>query len=105
MEAKHPLIVFTDTSVRTILMDHVVEAITAEEVHPAIRTGSGSSREAQLPAQKVFIPLHHAVHNDREKLARTNHAATELKLTDPYLAVNIRNLHSESIGNPEPTVY
>ena len=28
MEAKHPLIVFTDTGgVRTILMDHVVEAL------------------------------------------------------------------------------
>ena len=60
-------------------------------------TGSASTREAQLRAQKAFIPLRRAVHNDREKLAKITHAATELKLTDPSLAVNIRNnLHSES---------
>ena len=29
-------------------------------------------------------------------MAKITHAATELKLTDPSLAVNIRNLHSES---------
>ena len=34
--------------------------------------------------------------NDREKLAKITNAAPELKLTDPSLAVNIRNLHSES---------
>ena len=57
---------------------------------------TGHTREAQLRAQKAFIPLRRAVHNDREKLAKITHAATELKLTDPSLAVNIRNLHSES---------
>ena len=40
--------------------------------------------------------LRRAVHNDREKLAKITHAATEFKLTDPSLAVNIRNLHRES---------
>ena len=60
----------------------------------AHRTGSAST---QLRAQKVFIPFRRAVHNDREKLARiTHHAATELKLMDPSLTVNIRTLHSES---------
>ena len=56
-------------------------------------TGSASTHEAQLRAQKTFIPLRRAVHNDREKMAKITHAATdELKLTDPSLAVNIRNL-------------
>jgi hypothetical protein len=94
-----------------ILMDHIADALR-KKYTPLIGpdttvtqrndgggaqgAGSASSREAQLRAQKAFIPLRRAVHNDREKLARITHAATELKLTDPTLAVNIRNLHSES---------
>ena len=111
MEAKRPLIVFTDTGVRTILMDHVADALR-KKYSPLIGpdttvtqrtdgggapgTGSTSNREAQLRAQKAFIPLRRAVHNDKEKLARITNMATELKLSDPSLAVNIRNLHSES---------
>lgn len=112
MEAKRPLSFFTDTGMRTILMEHITEALR-KKYSPLIgpdtkmtqhndgggahRTGSASTREAQLRAQKVFIPFRCAVHNDRKKLARIthHHAATELKLTDPSFAVNIRNLHSE----------
>jgi hypothetical protein len=36
------------------------------------------------------------VQNHRKKLVKITHAATELKLPDPSLAVNIRNLHSKS---------
>ena len=112
MDAKCLLIVFTDTGVRTVLMDHIVADVLRKKYSPLIGpdttvtqrndgggahgTGSATTREAQLRAQKAFIPLRRAVHNDREKLAKITHAATKLKLTDPSLAVNIRNLHSES---------
>ena len=59
-------------------------------------TGSASTREAQLRTQKAFIPLRRAVHNDRDKLAKITHAASELKLTDPSLVAKIRNLNNES---------
>ena len=114
MEAKRPLNFFTDTGLRTILMEHITEALRkkyspAPLIEPdtimtqhndgggAHRTGSASTREVQLRAQKVFIPFRCAVHNDRKKLAciTHHHAVTELKLTDPSFAVNIRNLHSE----------
>ena len=111
MEAKCPIIVFTDTGVRTALMDHIADTLR-KKYSPLIGpdttvtqrndgggahgTGSTATREAQLRAQKAFIPLRRAVQNDREKLAKITYAATELKLTDPSLAVNIRNLHSES---------
>ena len=111
MDTKRPLIVFTDTGVRTILMEHISDSLRKKyspligpDITVAQRndgggahgTGSASTHEAQLRAQKTFIPLRRAVHNDREKLAKITHAATELKLTDLSLAVNIRNLHSES---------
>jgi hypothetical protein len=110
MEAKCPLIVFTDTGgVRTALMDHIADALR-KKYSPLIAPdttvtqrndwggahGAGSTatrEEAQLRAQKA---LRRAVQNDRGKLATITHAATELKLTDPSLAVNIRNLDSES---------
>ncbi len=111
MDAKRPLIVFTDIGVRTALMDDIADVLR-KKYSPLIgpdttvtqrndgggahRTRSASTREAQLRAQKAFIPLRRAVHNDCEKLAKITHAATELKLTDHSLAVNIRNLHSES---------
>ena len=111
MEAKCPLIVFTDTGVRTALMDHIADVLR-KKYSPLIgpdttvtqrNDGGGAhgtrttaTREAQLRAKKAFIPLRRAVQNDREKLAKITHAATELKLTDPSLAVNLRNLHSES---------
>jgi len=111
MEVKCPLIVFTDTGVRTALMDHIADMLR-KKYSPLIGpgttvtqrndgggahgTGSTATREAQLRAQKAFIPLRRAAQNDREKLAKITHAATELKLTDPSLAVNIWNLHSES---------
>jgi len=106
MEAKCPLIVFTDTGVRTALMDHIADMLR-KKYSPLIGpdttvtqrndgggahgTGSTATREAQLRAQKAFIALRRAVQNDQEKLAKITHAATELKLTDPSLAVNIRN--------------
>jgi hypothetical protein len=110
MEAKCPLIVFTDTGVRTALMDHIADTLR-KKYSPLIGPdttvtqrndgggahgtgGSTATREAQLRAQKAFIPLRRAVQNNREKLAKITHAATELKLTDPSLAVNIRNLRS-----------
>jgi hypothetical protein len=107
MEAKCPIIVFTDTGVRTALMDHIAETLRKKysplntvtqrnDGGGTHGTGSTTTREAQLRAQKAFIPLRRAVQNDREKLAKITYAATELKLTDPSLAVNIRNLHSES---------
>ena len=111
MDAKSLLIVFTDTGVRTILMEHIAKALR-KKYSPLIGpnttvtqrnngggghgAGFASTHETQLRAQKAFIPLRRAVHNDPEKLARITHAATELKLMDPSLAVNIRNLHSES---------
>ena len=111
MDAQYPLIVFTDTGVRTALIDHIADML-CKKYSPLIGpdatvtqrndgggahgTGSTATREAQLRAQKAFIPLRRAVHNDREKLAKITHAANELKLTDLSLAVNIRNLHSES---------
>jgi len=111
METKRPLVVFTDTGVRTILMDHIAEALRKKytpligpdttvtqrnDNGSATGAGAASNRESQLRVQKAFIPLRRAVHNDREKLARITNMATELKLSDPALAVNIRNLHSES---------
>ena len=111
MDAKRPVIVLTDTGVRTALIDHITDLLR-KKYSPLIGpdttvtqrydggaahgTGSASTREAQLRAQKAFIPLRRAVHNDREKLAKITHAATELKLIDPSLPVNIRNLHRES---------
>ena len=99
MDAKCPLIVFTDTGVHTALMDHIADVLR-KKYSPFIRpdttmtqrndgggahgTGSASIREAQLRAQKAFIPLRRVVHNDREKLAKITHAATGFKLTDPY---------------------
>ena len=95
MDAKRTLIVFTDTEVHTILMEHIADSLS-KKYSPLIGpdttvtqrndggnahgTGSASTREAQ---QKAFIPLRCAVHNDRNKLAKITHAATELKLTDP----------------------
>ncbi len=100
-EAKRPLSFFTDTGMRTILMEHITEALR-KKYSPLIgpdtkMTQHNDGGGAQLRAQKVFIPFRCAVHNDRKKLARIthHHAATELKLTDPSFAVNIRNLHSE----------
>jgi len=106
MEAKCPLIVLMDTGVRTALMDHIADMLR-KKYSPLIGpdttvtqrndgggahgTGSTATREAQLRAQKAFIALRRAVQNDQEKLAKITHAATELKLTDPSLAVNIRN--------------
>jgi len=114
MDAKCPLIVFTDTGVRTALMNHIADVLR-KKYSPLIGpdttvtqrndgggahgTGSTATRESQLRAQKAFIPLRRAVHNDCEKLAKITHAATELKLTDPSLAVNIRNLHESGIQN------
>ena len=42
------------------------------------------------------MPLRRALHNDKGKLERLLQPATELKLTDPALAVTIRNMHSQS---------
>ena len=73
MEAKCPLIVFTDTGVRTALMDHIADMLR-KKYSPLIGpdttvtqrsndgggahgTGSTATREAQLRAQKAFIPL------------------------------------------------
>jgi hypothetical protein len=96
MEAKCPIIVFTDTGVRIALIDHITGTLR-KKYSPLIGpnttvtqrndgggahgTGSTATREAQLRAQKAFIPLRRAVQNDREKLAKITYAANELKLT------------------------
>ena len=112
MDTKRSLIDFTDTGVRTVLMDHIADLLR-KKYSPLIGrpdttvtqrndgggahgTGSASTREAQLRTQKAFIPLRRAVHNDRDKLAKITHAASELKLTDPSLVAKIRNLNNES---------
>eukprot|EP01036_Dinobryon_divergens_P027378 gene27378-36145_t len=105
------ILAFTDTAIRIGLAEHISEALkkkfspllgpdtTITQRAESGRTGAQShtlGKESSLKTLKAFLPLRRALHNDKGKLERLLQPATELKLTDPALAVTIRNMHSQS---------
>ena len=105
------MLAFTDTTIRTSLADHILNAIkkryTAripQSPHSAPTTAARNSTGANTyihqkrtpQSLKAFSPLRRAVHNDKGKLERITQSATDLKLTDTALAVHVRNMHSHS---------
>jgi hypothetical protein len=110
-KATGTILAFTDTAIRTGLADHISDALK-KKFSPLLgpdttitqRAESGGTgthshtlgRDSSLKTLKAFLPLRRALHNDKGKLERLLQPATELKLTDPALAVTIRNMHSQS---------
>ena len=110
-KATGSILAFTDTAIRTGLADHISDALK-KKFSPLLgpdttitqRAESGGTgaqshtlgKESSLKTLKAFLPLRRALHNDKGKLERLLQPATELKLTDPALAVTIRNMHSQS---------
>ncbi len=110
-KATGPILAFTDTAIRTGLADHICEALK-KKFSPLLgpdttitqRAESGGSntqalgtgKDNNFKTLKAFLPLRRALHNDKVKIERLLQPATELKLTDPALAVTIRNMHSQS---------
>jgi len=110
-KATGTVLAFTDTAIRTGIADHISDALkrkfspllgpdtTITQRAESGGTGTHShtlGKDSSLKTLKAFLPLRRALHNDKGKLERLLQPATELKLTDPALAVTIRNMHSQS---------
>ena len=54
--------------------------------------GYNANRETSVKSAKAFAPLRRALHHDTTKFQRLTQHMTDLKLTDPSLGVNIRNM-------------
>jgi hypothetical protein len=62
-------------------------------------------RDSQLKADKVFLPLRIAMHNDRTKVQRILQFALEPKLNDPAIATAIRNMQTSSALQGIPALH
>ena len=105
--APYSVIALSDATVRgnlldKFIMDHL-KAISVPLIAPdtpaAQRpgvSGTGTTKDAHARAEKALQPLRRALNNDKGKLQRLIQNATDQKLTDPAIIVNIRNLQASS---------
>jgi hypothetical protein len=105
--APYSVIALSDATVRgnlldKFIMDHLKALsipLIAPDTPAAQRpggSGMGPTKDAHARAEKALQPLRRALNNDKGKLQRLIQNATDQKLTDPAVIVNIRNLQASS---------
>ena len=109
----YSVLALSDTAIRgNMLAPHIMDALKklyspliAPDTPMAARLSdhggvtSGGSRDASLKVMKAFAPLKRALHYDTTKFNIITQHVTDMKLTDPAIGVNIRNLRTNPALN------